>query len=393
MNAEEKIQKVKLKIMHGNPFFAYLALYLKFKPDNPKQPELPPRIIMGVDINGNVTYNEEMVMEKEDPELIAIVLHELMHCSLLHLARAGNRTTLKWNIAADIATNCILYANGYKLPGDKGIYENNSITFNKKVITELNEKTAEELYDLLPDMPGFQFIDMHIYNKDEGEAAKEKVEDEWLNKVKEAYVYCKSTGTLPKGVERYVEELTTAKINWRELLRKYLTATIPTDFTWMKKSRKSYALKTYLPAVLKEKVDVCVAIDTSGSINNEELKEFMAEVINLAKAYQGAIDIRLLAHDSAIQNDELVNDASAENLQKIKLKGGGGTSHKVVLEYVKERVKDCKCLVMFTDAYSDIETIDLDKYPFQKIFAVTSDGNRGIDKILEGKAITIKITK
>jgi predicted metal-dependent peptidase len=177
------------------------------------------------------------------------------------------------------------------------------------------------------------------------------------------------------GLERYIDEIKKSQINWKVLLQKMIQATIPRDYSWLKKAKKSVATGTYLPSVVKEKIDVCIGIDLSGSIGKEELTEFMSEVIGMAKAYQNSITMRLLTHDVEVHNDYEIRNGNIEKIKALKLTGGGGTSHIPIFDYVKEKVKDCKLVVFFTDGYSDLEHIDFGNYEWKKIIVINKTGD------------------
>jgi predicted metal-dependent peptidase len=190
-------------------------------------------------------------------------------------------------------------------------------------------------------------------------------------------------------MERYVDKLKEVEINWRVVLRRFIQQTIPSDYTWTKRSKKGYALDLYLPNVTKEKIDIVVGVDTSGSIGQEELTKFLSEIIGIAKTFREIIDMRILFHDVEVHGDYLVKNGSIPQIMAMKIKGGGGTSHKPLLEKIKKDIKDCKCLVSFTDGWSDIEHIKLDDYKFTKLFIINKNGS--IPKTKKGEATFIKL--
>ena len=60
---------------------------------------------------------------------------------------------------------------------------------------------------------------------------------------------------------------------------------------------------------------------------------------------------------------------------KLKLHGGGGTSHQPVMEHIKKKHRDCKLAIFFTDGYSDLnEGWDMNKYNFHKMFLISEGG-------------------
>jgi hypothetical protein len=139
-------------------------------------------------------------------------------------------------------------------------------------------------------------------------------------------------------------------------------------------SKRSIATGIYTPSYLKERVEVLVAIDTSGSIGQTELTEFISEVVGLAKAYQDRIEMRLLTHDVDVQNDYLLENGVTQKVQQLKIKGGGGTSHFPILEHIKKKYKDTKLAIFLTDGCSDLQNINLRDYPFRKLIILNKYG-------------------
>jgi len=411
--AEEKLIKARIRLQSRNPFFSYLSLYLKFVKDENR---LPSYAGMGVSCDGVLTYKEDFVNNLNDEECIGILTHEILHLVFLHLIRRGNRECEKWNIAVDLTVNSILKENGFELPKNGLIPDSNSsfkfpIGIFKKAceILNINKKTGEEIYEELPEMNkqnscscskngngngcskcGKGFDEHQEENKDEkgkggkpSQAEKQELENEWLNRLEEAYVSAKQQGKLPSGMERYIDEIKKSQISWKFLLQKLVQATSPRDFTYMRRGKKSMATKTYFPSVTKEKIDICVGIDLSGSIGKDELTEFMSEVIGMARAYQNTISMRLLTHDIEVHNDYEITNGNVAKIKKLKLKGGGGTSHIPIFKYIDENVKDCKAVVFFTDGWSDLEGIDFSKHKWKKIFVINKNGS---DDCVKGRS-------
>jgi len=404
--AEEKLIKARIKLQSRNPFFSYLSLYVKFI--KAKEGELSIKS-MGVSPDGQLYYDEDFVKGMTDEETIGVLCHEILHLAFLHMLRKGSREHQKWNIAIDLAVNKILVDNNFQLPKNGLIPDNyGEFTFPKGLfkkpftIRDLDKKTGEEIYDELPELDYtkgqvvyVQGFDEHMENSDEktkGKSASADLESEWLNRLEEAYVSAKQRGSVPNGMEKYLDEIKKSQINWKALLQKYVQSLIPSDFTWLKRSKRSRATKTYLPSVLKEKIEVCVGIDLSGSIGKEELTEFMSEIIGISKAYHQSLTMRLLTHDVNVHNDYTITNGNIDKIKRLKLKGGGGTSHIPIFDYVKDKVKGCKAVIFFTDGYSDIGQIKFTDYNFNKIFIINHEGtDDGLRK--RSDCVTIKMKK
>jgi len=182
----------------------------------------------------------------------------------------------------------------------------------------------------------------------------------------EAYTYAKMQGKEPAGFDRLVTEVLKPKVDWKAVLRRYLTQMIPCDYTFLKPSRKSPP-KIILPGITKaEQVEAFVAVDTSGSISDEELAQFLSEIKWVARNYP-SINLTLVSCDAEIQTEDQIK--SRYELEKFKPKGGGGTDFRPVFELaMKKRVK---LVIYFTDGYG---TFPEKKQPFPVIWAVTEQG-------------------
>lgn len=392
LNIEDKLIRARIQIQRRNPFFAYLSLYLKFK--EVKAKELDGNGC-GVDALGNFYYTTEFIDKLTDEELMGVVVHEILHLSFLHLLREGPRDHMGWNIACDIVVNEMLLNNNFRLPADGIIPENHCFEIGTTKLTKLNEKLAEQVYDELPKQmkqkqKGF---DLHIVgsglgkdNKPMSEEEKRQLTKDWLGKTEEAFVNSKMRGNVPVGMELLLGKLHENKVNWRSLLNRYITSYIPYDFTYAKPNKKSICSGFYMPDYFKEKIKVVVAVDTSGSIGQKELADFLSEIVGMARGLKDRLEMVLITHDTQIQNNLTIENGNISKILELQIKGGGGTSHEDVLNEIK-KIRDCKVAVFLTDGYSDLDNIKLNDYNFKKIFVISEGGSD--EQIKDNKEVSI----
>lgn len=157
----------------------------------------------------------------------------------------------------DICVNNILVNNNFSMNIEGCIlpHQNEIEVFGKK-ITDIQNKTAETIYDdifshikkLIKDGKikkgkgensrtgkGQYGFDEHIYGKGDkkkGGGKDGEGEQNWKQIVTEAYTMAKNRGLTPLGVDRQIDEILETKLNWRELLYKHITNTIPHDYTY-----------------------------------------------------------------------------------------------------------------------------------------------------------------
>lgn len=418
LKSNEKLIKARVQLQRSNPFWAYLSLFLKFHEvkikDMPKWKE--GGLGAGVDSNGNFYYTSDFIDGLEDREVEGVIAHEICHIFLLHILRTGDRIPEICNICQDIVVNQLLKDNNFNLP--KGVLwtdNENKIKIFNQTIKDCNKKTAEEIYDELKirkvtikvaglgngkgkkgkEEEGFGEgntgrFDEHIKTKGKdgkelSDKERKEIEKEWIGRVQEAVVIAKMKGDVPVGMERLVNKLHEEKIGWKQLLNRFITNEIPYTQDWCRPSKKSMATGNYFPDFVKEKIDISIMLDLSGSIGDVELSDFMSEVIGIARAYQERISIRVFSFDTECYDCGIVENGNIEQLKKLQIKGGGGTSFSIPLKYLKDNRITPKCLIIFTDGYGDT----IKEKPDFPILWVLSKG--GSDELLKDIGEIIKL--
>lgn len=429
LNAIDRIHRARIRLQKSNPFFAYLSLSLK-----PIEEKHIPT--MAVDVNANLIYNPDWVESLNDEQVMGVLVHEILHLTLLHFLREGERKHGISNLAQDMVINYLIKQNNFKLPhGCIWTNDNNESIVNGVLIKDVDKKVWEEIYDELKDklknkfkdalkngnvkvsngegsgievdLEDYEFdgttndedgegtgkiknIDNHIKsNKGKGlsEEERKQKEREWLEKVQEAYVGSKMRGLVPVGIERLIGKLSESKINWKSLLLRYIESYIPSDYTYSKPNRKSISSGYFMPDVLKERIEVSVLIDVSGSIGDEELRDFIGEIVGIARAFRHKIKFNLYTHETNLSKKYVVENGSVEKIKQIRILGGGGTSFSVPYrELMKEKMKP-KVVIWLTDGFGD--TISKKDLKTDIIWCLSKGGDEELIKGC-GKVIKIK---
>ncbi len=183
------------------------------------------------------------------------------------------------------------------------------------------------------------------------ESEKKLLKSQAEYQLKEAAEEClKSRGQLPGEIAhiyKRITEVTPSKFNWRAYLRRFAGNSYIVE---TKLSRKKLN-KRYPDAPgmkFKPKKHILVAIDTSGSVSNDELVEFFNEIRHIHKT---GTEITVLQCDTQINSIEKYNPK-----KDVKVQGRGGTEFNPVLEYYNKNTKKFTCLVYLTDGecYTDI---------------------------------------
>jgi predicted metal-dependent peptidase len=153
-------------------------------------------------------------------------------------------------------------------------------------------------------------------------------------------------GKLPAGVTRSLEAAQTARVDWRELLRRAWSVTIPADYSWTRPNRRHVWNGLYLPGVVCEGVgEICIAVDCSGSINARQLGLFEAEIRSILAGQQPRL-VHVLYFDTEVQKFETYQAGQSVKLAPV---GGGGTDFRPSFHWLERRGITPQTLVFLTD--------------------------------------------
>ncbi len=348
LSAKEKIKRARIQLQDNNPFFSYLTHHLKIT----ESEEIP---TAAVDPHGRLKYNSEWIDELDEGEVTGVLAHEVLHVALEHLIRRGSRQHKLWNIAVDIVVNNMVLDNGFEIPSDEEVGE-------AVVDRDRSGDSAEEIYaDLLDDAKqvnvsikdgdGENGFDVHIEGEDISDEEKKEIKEEWKDKLSNAAQRAKMKGNAPAGMERIVDTYLNSSYDWKSLLNKYVTNNIIQDFTWKRPNKKSDAFGFYMPDVRKEKLDVIVAIDTSGSIGQKMLNSFASEMIGINNSFN-QVEMTVIVADAEVQETYTLK-GNEEEIRNMSFSGGGGTSHVPVFRWAEENVDNARVMIAFTDGYTE----------------------------------------
>ena len=185
-------------------------------------------------------------------------------------------------------------------------------------------------------------------------AAEEQAWDEAMH---QAASLAKAQGRMPGAVEETVRGAHVSTVDWRTLLRRYMTDASKSDYSWSLPNRRFIDSGLYLPSIRSEGIDtIAVIVDTSGSLAARTLAEFWAEVREIATDLQPERVI-LLQVDAAVQD---ASEYAASDLpDEIAIKGRGGTDFRPGFVWLEEHdIQPGVCLYltdMLCSSYPETE--------------------------------------
>jgi predicted metal-dependent peptidase len=311
----------------------------------------------------NFYYNSRFIKMLKPKEIEFLFGHEVLHCVYDHFGRRGSRDPQLFNIANDYCVNADLKKHGVGefITSVPCLYDRKYEGMSSEEIYDILYENAEKI-----DISSLikQLLDEHLDGDGDGdskegegkgrpqlsEAEKQAIRDE----IKEAVLAAAQTagaGNLPAGVKRIIQELTEPKMNWRELLRMQLESTIKSDYTWMRASRKGWHMDAVMPGMnLDPMIDIAVAIDTSGSIGEDMLRDFLSEIQGIMDSFP-AYKIHVFCFDTEVHNPAVYTSDNLDSITEYEPGGGGGTDFDAIYNYLKAEEIEPKRLVVFTDGY------------------------------------------
>ena len=365
----DKLVTARIALLLKQPFFGNLATRLKIVNADDWCPT-------AATDGRHFYYNTGFIDSLTPRETEFLFGHEVLHCVFDHFQlRAGTRDAQIWNIAADYAVNQILVDNRIgDMPKDekgkdKGFQDDKyRDVASEEIYDELYKKAKKNGKSMLDKLG--KLLDEHIdWDKDsqgniegKGKQGKgggaPKYTKEELKKIKdemkEAMISAAQStgaGNLPGAIQRMIQELTEPKMNWREIIQQQIVSTMKSDYTFMKPSRRSWHMDAILPGMINtDKIDICLALDASGSISEEMCREFLSEVRGIMDQYKD-FRIHLWTFDTAVFNPQIFTPDNADELEDYVLGSGGGTDFDCNWEYMKAEGIEPKKFIMFTDGY------------------------------------------
>jgi predicted metal-dependent peptidase len=331
-------------------------------------------------------YNRDYIKALSFEQTKFILAHEALHCALSHFARREHRHKRRWDLACDFAVNPLLMADGL-IPAPDALF-----------LDAYKDMTAEEIYPCIQENTDEEPMDQHLYDQDdrphgsgdheggEGGRGEEQTNDgggshgepdaqaggapqppplstperdsldkQWQQRLASAAQQAIQAGKLGGSMARMVDHLLQPQLPWRMLLAHYMTRASRNDYSFAHPSRREGT--AILPGLRSQHIDLLVVLDTSGSISDDEMQEFLSEV----NAIKGQVGARITLHacdEKLAAEGPWIFDPWEDVKLPRKLPGGGGTRFTPVFEWAEWQDRAPDLLVYFTDARGEFPKLE-----------------------------------
>lgn len=383
---ENKLAAARTRLILDKPFLGALALRLPLVAADPKW------CATSVTDARSLYYNPAYIDKLSLDQTQFVLAREALHCALSHFARRQHRIKSRWDIACEYSINPVLVKDGLTPP---------PATI---VIAAYEGMTAEEIYPFIedddsddeeaentqsgqdsnPDTGGSQEgkeqrkggegkSPQNNEPQSGGDSQTEQQEElqglsgaaqpnplsaselealstQWQQRMAGAALQAQQAGKLGGALARLVGEMQQPKLPWRMLLARYMTQIARDDYSYARPSRREGEM--IMPSLRSTQANIVVVLDTSGSVTNEELHEFLSEINSLKAQLRASITLH--ACDTALSpKGPWVFEAWEEFKLPEEFHGGGGTDFRPIFDWIKLHGKSPDMLLYFTDAIGE----------------------------------------
>lgn len=349
----ERLTRARVQLVLHQPFFGTLALHTELGVDD----NLPTAATNGKWIKFNPAFAASLT----DPELLFVMAHEVMHSALAHVHRIKGRDATRWNKAGDIVINQYLVdtfnerdSNGRRVSAVAADMPSGAL-FNPDLF-KAGDGTTDGVYALLPDedegggggsgrAPGGYTLEGDVQPSDGDSAEQEREGKERLAQARNA---AKMAGKMPGAIDRLVGSILSPKVNWRDVLQQFVVKVRTDERTFARPNRRFASQGLYLPSISGEALGpVVVAVDCSGSITDDVLSQFAAE-IRVIHEDQRPRELHVVYFDARVSHRETY---LPDDRLDIKAHGGGGTAFSPIFDDILDRGIEPACCIVLTDLY------------------------------------------
>jgi predicted metal-dependent peptidase len=369
--AEKRVELVHVSLMRAPEFALFAGLFMVGKTTIEDAP-------MTAATNGrDAIYGRTFVDSLTDKELAFLVMHENMHKCYRHL------TT--WRALYELDKRCANYACDYVIniqlrdmdphgkyivmPTDKdtgkpiGLIDEKYRGMDTKQVFDILRKEKEERGKCGGEQPDTESdssgegsgISLDDHDWEGAQDGMTKEEQEQLGRdidqaLRQGGIYA---GKVGGNMPREIGELLKPKVNWREVLRRFVRTSLKDrDSVSWRRAHKNYLWQDIiLPSIMGKRVKhLVIAMDTSGSIQGPILTEFLSEMNGIVRD-TGADRVDVVYWDTEVAGHEIHKGSNKDIVHRTNPKGGGGTDPDCVVDFMTGQDFKPDALIMLTDGY------------------------------------------
>jgi predicted metal-dependent peptidase len=392
MDKQKSLSKISKELMLKEPYYGFFLIML----NKVWRKDLPTAGVSKNGINFQLAINEDFWTSLSEMHQMGLLKHELLHIAFGHLTSFKSFKNKRLaNVAMDMEINQYIDEDWLPEGGiDINDYEDLNLErkagcryYYDKLSQFQDEKDKNgscgnnEMDELLDQVANGEMPDHSTWEEfeDLSEAEKKLIEKQLqkvLSDAKEQTI--KKRGNVPGEIEGVIviEEIVAPKFDWRGYIRRF-TGVSTKVFTKKIRRKENRRFSDNPGLKIKMKQHMLLAIDTSGSVSDSELQEFMGEIHHI---YKVGVDITMIQCDTSIRSIE-----PYKGKHEINVAGRGGTEFDPVLDYYNANQKKYTSLVYFTDGECYTSVV-----PKGNVLWVLSERSH-MNESLPGKVIKLEL--
>ena len=356
----DRLKGITFMMYRNFPFFACLLENCRIIAD----PTIP---TANISPGGTMRISPTFAANLSDPSLCFLLAHEVSHCAFLHHTRRGTRHPRLWNISCDFAINLLVAdVMGKSSLPKGGLLDDTYIQMTAEQIYEsIKQGNSNDLFgaqgglgdDLVQDVDGAPSNPNTTLRNPRAQTRPDQdPEDLWKEQVARAAANARlQHGSLSGILERLVEGLLGPKVPWHQVLRERLrhASSRPgrDDYSWTRPSRRSSG-QIILPGLIeREPPTVVFAVDTSGSIGADQLKQAFSELHGVQQVTSARV--YWLACDAGVHQHGWLEHGTVPPTAG----GGGGTDFRPIFQHLEDKELRPDILVVVTDTAGTFPTV------------------------------------
>ena len=361
LTAEQRVQKSHVALMNDPKYCLYSGIFMLGKTE--VNDDLPTACTDG----RNTYYGRKFVDKLKDSELKGLILHENLHKAFRHTTvwkHLYKQSPQLANMACDFVINLMIHdsdpqGSNVTLPEGGCLDEKYRGMDAGEVFRMLKQEQEQGGGNGKGDGSGEgEQAGGSGFDEHDWESADEMSEDEKQTLAREVDQALRQgallAGKLNGNVPREISEAMEAKVNWKEVLRDFVNSICADkdNSTWRRPNRRWVDQDVYMPSAIGEAVGrIVVAIDTSGSIGQAEIGQFLGELLSICNHVQPE-GIDLMYWDTEVCAHEKYDRGDYEAIMtSTKPAGGGGTSADCIPKYIAQHKLNPECVIVLTDGY------------------------------------------
>lgn len=352
LTTEQRVSKAVVDIM-GSPKYIALAGVLMIGKRTVRD-DIPTACTNGRD----EMYGRAFVDGLSDPELRFLVLHESYHKLYRHLTtwrHLYKEDPELANQACDYVINPKIAddnRDGFAVMPERGLLDWRFHEWDSAAVFNILKQEREDGEGQSRGRPGDGF-DEHDW-----EGAQELTETEQRELARDIDEAIRQgaliAGKMGTGVDRDLTELLQPQVDWREVMREFISTTCSgNDYsTWKRPNRRYISAGIYMPSGVSESVEgVVVAGDMSGSIGQREQSVILTEAKQMFDTVHPNW-VRMLYWDTEVCSDEKYEQHELEDfIKSTKPVGGGGTNVECVPAHMAKHGINAQAAIVITDGH------------------------------------------